>query len=70
MIANDDDAQIRLLMRVALDDAFKLQVATLYKIWLTNPGDMAAARGRAATGLHSAIKAYREGIAAVAAWEG
>jgi hypothetical protein len=60
--------RIKLLTRAALDDAYKLQVASLYKIWLSQPGDQAA-RQRAGVGMHNAIRAYREAIASLDAWE-
>ena len=66
---SDEHDRIRLLTRSALDDAYKLQVANLYKICLSQPGDMTA-RERAAVGMHNAIRAYREAVAALDAWEG
>ena len=65
-----EDERIKLLMRAALDDAFKLHFANLYKIWLTNPADMDAARLRAAKGVDTAIKTYRITVEAIDAWEG
>jgi hypothetical protein len=65
---SDDHERIRLLTRAAIDDAYKLQVASLYKIWLSQPGDETA-RDRAAVGIHNAIRAYREAISALDAWE-
>jgi hypothetical protein len=62
---SDQDEQIKRLIRDALSDAFKLQVATLYKIWLSNPSDLEAARTRAAKGLDTAIKTYRIAVDAL-----
>ena len=64
-----DHERIKLLTRAALDDAYKLQVASLYKVWLAQPGDTTA-RERAAVGMHNAIRAWREAVAALDAWEG
>jgi hypothetical protein len=66
----DQDKVIKGLIRTALDDAFRLQVGHLYKTWLTNPGEMDAARIRAAKGLDTAIAAYRVAIDALETWEG
>jgi len=65
----EQDEHIRRLIRAALDDAFKLQIGLLYKVWLTQPGDTAA-QGRAAIGVGHAIKAYQKAVIAIDAWEG
>jgi hypothetical protein len=69
-MSEDQTERIRLLMKAALDDAFKLQLGKLYQVWLSNPGDMETARTRAATGADNAIRTYRIAIGALEAWEG
>lgn len=64
------DEHIRRLMRVALEDAFKLQIAHLYKTWLTNPGELEAAQKRAAVGVGNAVHCYRLTLSAIERWEG
>ena len=66
----DENERMRLLMRQALDDAFKLQIAQLYKIWLTNPGELEAAQKRAAVGVGNAVQCYRLTLSAIEKWEG
>jgi hypothetical protein len=70
MIEIDENERIRLLMRAALDDAFKLQIAGLYKIWLSNPADLKAAQKRAGIGAANAIEVYRVAASAIDQWEG
>jgi hypothetical protein len=66
---SDDADRIRLLMRAALDDAFKAQVMKLYGIWLSNPADLEGAQRRASVGAENAIEVYRTAVAAVDKWE-
>lgn len=67
---SDDAEHIKQLMRQALDESLRLQICHLYKTWLTNPGELAAARQRAAVGLANAVACYRSAMAAVETWEG
>jgi hypothetical protein len=69
MMSEPDDERIRLLMRTALDEAFKLQIASLYKVWLSNPADLDAAQKRAAVGAANAIEVYRVAVTAIDNWE-
>ena len=65
-----EDEHIKRLMRDALGDAFKLQIASLYKVWLSVPGDLVEQQRRAAVGVRNAIGAYRIAMAAIEEWEG
>ena len=64
------DEKIKLLMRQGIDDAFKLQVAHLYKTWLSNPADLEDAQLRASVGAKNAIDTYRIAMEAIDKWEG
>jgi hypothetical protein len=66
----DQDEHIKRLMRSALDDAFKLQIGHLYKLWLSNPAELDVQRGRTAKGAQNAIDVYRTAISVVENWEG
>ena len=61
MIELGEDDQIRLLMRVAFDDAFKAQIMALYRTYLTNTagGGIDEQRVRTRTGIENAIAGYR-----------
>jgi hypothetical protein len=58
----EQDEQIRLLMRAALDDAFKAQIMTLYRVWVT---DRVGQPERAANGAKIAIDIYKQAIKAI-----
>lgn len=68
-MTTEQDEHIKQLMRAALDEAFKQQVALLYKVWLSNP-DLDEQRGRTAIGARNAIEIYRIAVSAVDGWEG
>ena len=51
-----DQPQIRTLMREAADEALAAQVATLYKIYLSNPATTDKQRKATAQGLERAIE--------------
>ena len=65
-----DQPQIRTLMREAADEALAAQVATLYKIYLSNPATTDKQRKATAQGLERAIEAYRVLVSSVETWNG
>jgi hypothetical protein len=65
-----DQPQIRTLMREAADAAFAEQVASLYKVYLSNPNTTDKQRKATAHGLERAIDAYRVLVSSVEAWNG
>jgi hypothetical protein len=65
----EQDEHIKRLMRQALDEALQQQIIHLFKIWLSNPADLAEQRKRTAIGAHNAIEVYRVAMSAVDSWE-
>lgn len=57
-------------MREAADEALSAQVATLYKIYLSNPATTDKQRKATAQGIERAIEAYRVLVSSVEAWNG
>jgi hypothetical protein len=64
--------RIKRLMRQAFEEAFQLQIGSLYKVYLANISSVDKDKQRAATakGIGHAIAAYRLALEAIEAWEG
>jgi hypothetical protein len=64
--------RIKRLMRQAFEEAFQLQIGSLYKVYLANISSVDKDKQRQATakGVRNAIDAYRLALAAIEEWEG